>query len=353
MYKKVTFFSSLTVLLLGGGVLLYLFFRYLAGVLLPFLLGWLLAMLSRKPAFWLHKRLGVTQGATRLFCVGAIAALLGGIVVFGVRGLFHELSLVLGRFEAEGTDLLARVKEWLASVPLIGDRLAEGSFWKEGITMLLSVLPGVVSAFANFLPSFFFTMFVGVIAAVYFCLDLDRIHAALLSRVPKEMLLPIQRLKSSAFRAAFSVLRAQGILSLVAFGMLLLGFILLDVKYPLLLSMVFSVLDFLPVLGVGVFLVPWAVFSLVTGAHTLGVGLLILFGAIAVVRQFLEPRILGRGYGLHPLVTLLSLYAGGRLFGFFGLLVFPALTLVLYEVLLGGEKTGDAPTDGEKISQST
>ena len=65
---------------------------------------------------------------------------------------------------------------------------------------------------------------------------------------------------------------------------------------------------------------------------------LVLFAVIAIVRQFLEPKLLGHSYGLHPLVTLLSLYAGGQLFGFLGLLVFPALTLLLYELLFFGEK---------------
>ena len=92
-------------------------------------------------------------------------------------------------------------------------------------------------------------------------------------------------------------------------------------------------LDFLPVLGVGLFLVPWGVLSLLAGNRILGIGLLILFFLIAVFRQFLEPRVLGRGYGLHPLVTLLSLYAGGRLFGFFGLIVFPMITLLCSEIL--------------------
>ena len=114
-------------------------------------------------------------------------------------------------------------------------------------------------------------------------------------------------------------------------------FLLLNVKYPLLLSGLFSLLDFLPVLGVGLFLVPWGVFSLLSGERVLGVGLLVLFAVITVVRQFLEPRVLCRGYGLHPLVTLLSLYAGGRLFGVLGLLLFPMLTLLLFEMLFSDE----------------
>ena len=109
-------------------------------------------------------------------------------------------------------------------------------------------------------------------------------------------------------------------------------------RYPLLLATLFCLFDILPVLGVGMLLVPWGVFALLSGAKGLGVGLLVLFAAISIVRQFAEPRLLGASYGVHPLLTLLSLYAGARLFGFLGLLLFPALTLLLYETFFADEE---------------
>ena len=338
MQKKITLAASVVVLILGGGALFYLFFQYLAGVLLPFVLGWGLAMLVRRPAAWLHEKTGISLGVARLLLVVLSALLIGGFLVLALRGAFREISLFLSRFGTDSSLFAERIREWLAALPLIGEKLSAGGILEEGLSLLLTALPAIVARLADILPAFFFGLGVSVIAAVYFCLDLDRIHGALVSRLSKPTDTLVRFFKDSALRAALSVLRAQGILTLVAFAFLLVGFLLLDVKYPLLLSGLFALLDFLPVLGVGLFLVPWGVFSLLAGEHTLGIGLLVLFAVIAVVRQFLEPRVLGRGYGLHPLVTLLSLYAGGRLFGFFGLLVFPALTLLLYEVLFAEAK---------------
>lgn len=338
MQNKITLAASVVVLILGGGALFYLFFQHLAGVLLPFVLGWGLAMSVRRPAAWLHEKTRISLGVARLLLVVLSAFLIGGFLVLALRGAFREISLFLSRFGTDSSLFGERIREWLASLPVIGERLSTGSVLEEGISMLLTALPTIVARLADILPAFFFTLGVSVIAAVYFCLDLDRIHGALAARLSRPLGTLVRLFKDSALRAALSVLRAQGILTLVAFAFLLVGFLLLNVKYPLLLSGLFALLDFLPVLGVGLFLVPWGVFSLLGGNHVLGVGLLVLFAVIAVVRQFLEPRVLGRGYGLHPLVTLLSLYAGGRLFGFFGLLVFPALTLLLYEVLFGEGK---------------
>lgn len=345
MQQKFVFAASVIVTLLGGGALFFLFFRYLAGVFFPFLVGWGLAMLVRRPAIWLHEKTKISEGVARLALVVLSVALFGAILVFGLRGALRELSLLASRFGGDGALLAERIKAWLASIPVVGDKLVRGNFLKEMLSSAFALLPSLIARVADVLPAFFFSLGVSVIAAVYFCLDLDRIHKALGSRLSKAFGSLLRVFKDSALRAAASVLRAQALLTFVAFVFLFIGFILLNVNYPLLLSFLIALLDFLPVLGVGVFLVPWGFLSLLAGERLLGVGLLVLFVLIVGVRQFLEPRVLGRGYGLHPLVTLLSLYAGGRLFGFFGLIVFPMITLLGWEILFSDAKMKEEPKE--------
>ena len=337
MQEKVKVWAAYTVLLFGGGAVLYLFFRYFAAVLFPFVLGWGIALAVRRPADFIHQKTKMPCGVARL-CLALLAAgLLGVFSYFGLRGLFRELSLLVEQMGTDGDTLAKRLREWLSAIPFIGERLATGNFSQEGITVLLSEVPTVLARLAGVLPSLFFTFGVSVIAAVYFCLDLDRVHAAVARRLPESLRRPLRAVKDSALRAALAVFRAQGILMLIAFAFMLVGFFLLDVKFPLLLSAVFALLDFLPVLGVGTFLIPWGIVSLFMGERALGIGLLILYVVITVVRQFIEPHLIGGRHGVHPLLTLLSLYAGGRLFGVFGLFVFPILTLLLYEMLFTEE----------------
>lgn len=333
MQERVKLFAAYTVLFLGGGAVLYLFFRYLAGVLFPFVLGWGIAMLVRGPADTLHKKIGISRGGARLLLAVFSAVLLGAVLFYGLRGLFLELTSLANRFGSDTVTVTENLREFLTGIPFIGERLATGDFLEEGASVLLSLLPMLLTGLADVLPTFLFTLGVAVIAAVYFCLDLDRIHMALSRRLPNTAGRILRATKDSALRAALSVLRAQGMLMLIAFVLMFLGFILLNVNYPLLLSGVIALLDFFPVLGVGLFLVPWGLLALLSGDRFLGVGLLILFTIIVAVRQITEPRLLGRGYGVHPLLTLLSLYTGGRLFGVFGLFLFPVLTLLLYEML--------------------
>ncbi len=99
----------------------------------------------------------------------------------------------------------------------------------------------------------------------------------------------------------------------------------------------------LPLLGTGVVLIPWAVVSFFIGDMRLGMGLLILFGVSSLVRQFTEPRLLGAELGLHPLVSLLAVYAGWKLFGVWGMMLAPFGALWAKALI---RKKGEAGQDG-------
>ena len=333
MREKIHLGASLTILFFGVFVLLYFFFARVAMVVFPFALGWGIALLARRPALWLHKRTCLPLGVARLLLVLLLALVLGGALVAGVRGLFSELSSLLSQLGADEAALTDRIRAWLSGLPFFGELLANGVL-EDGLFRLFSLLPEVLAWLGRLLPAFFFTLGVAVLAAIYFCLDLESVHEALLHLLPPSLHNWIHRAKESTVRAALAVLRAQGVLMLLCFVLLLVGFLFLGIQYPLLLSALFALLDVLPVIGIGLFLLPWGIGALLAGRRALGIGLLLLFGVISILRQFAESRLLGSEYGVHPLLTLFSLYAGAKLFGVLGMLLLPALVLLLYEVLL-------------------
>ena len=332
MREKIHLGASLTILAFGVASLFYFFFARVVMVVFPFAFGWGIALLARRPAFWLHKKTRLPLGVARLLLVLAFALGLVFLLVMGARVLFSELSALLAQLGKEDMSLIDRIQAWLSHLPLLGEVIT-GSAVEEGLSRVFSVLPQILGWLADVLPALFFTLGVGVLAAIYFCLDLERVHEAILCALPPRVHAWLQSAKESAVRAALSVLRAQGLLMLLCFVLLLLGFVLLDVKYPLVFSALFALLDILPVIGIGLFLIPWGIGALLTGRRVLGIGLLLLFALIGIVRQFAESRLLGAEYGVHPLLTLLSLYAGAKLFGVLGMLLLPALVLLLYEVL--------------------
>lgn len=124
-------------------------------------------------------------------------------------------------------------------------------------------------------------------------------------------------------------LRAYFLLFLLTFAELLIGFMILGTGYAFLLAFMTALLDALPVLGVGTILLPYAIFSFMAGDRSLGFGLLILYGVITLVRQFVEPHLVGKSLGLHPILMLMAFYVGFRLFGVAGIFLGPAAALIL------------------------
>ncbi len=333
MQEKVKVYASWVILILGGGVALYAFFRYAFGVIVPFLIGWAAALAVRKPARALRKYTRVHEGTLRLVLAALAVSLFGALVFFGLRGLLMELSGLMSAQGAGALDKLAEgIKSFASHLPEPLEKMAERVFASVEDT-LAEAVPQLISRLATLLPAFLLSVGVGVIAAVYFCLDLDRIHGAFSRLVPKKWRLYADAVKKSALRAAFTVLRANVILMLIAFFFMLVGFLFIGVPYPLLLSGVFALFDFLPVIGVGTFLVPWGVWLLLTGAVGRGVGILLIFTVITAARQLAEPHLIGAGYGMHPLLTLLSMYAGVRLFGALGIILAPMAAVLIYGIL--------------------
>ena len=131
-------------------------------------------------------------------------------------------------------------------------------------------------------------------------------------------------------------LRACLLLGLFTFLQMFIGLAILSVPYAFLLSLLIAVVDFLPLLGTGIILIPWAAVSLLMGEVRLGIGLLVLYVVSSVVRQILEPRLIGQGLGLHPLLSLFAMYAGLRLLGVPGMILAPLLVSAAREA--GGGK---------------
>jgi predicted PurR-regulated permease PerM len=119
---------------------------------------------------------------------------------------------------------------------------------------------------------------------------------------------------------------------------MLFGFLIIGVKYSVLFAFIVALLDALPLIGVGTVLVPWSIYNIIFGEVRLGVGLAVLFIIHAVLREFIEPKIVGKNLGIHPIVSLLLLYAGYFIFGFLGLLLIPLISVII-NILINKDDT--------------
>ncbi len=352
-------------LLIAAGV--YLFFHYLFGALLPFLIAYIIAFCLQPLVRAMEKHAGISRKATVLFAVVLIVAFLVLACVLAVRRITGELGSLadaLGRF-------LDRLRQDPAYADEIADRIAARIPFvdaSEGIRSFLadldhrltdllgvlaerlsgSVLP-FLAGLAAFLPNALLSVLVVLLSAYYFAIDFRRLHASLLAMLPDRVAKHLLKCKRVVLEVGGSFFRAYGLILLVTFSELFAALLLLGYRYAFLIALATALIDILPVLGTGTVLLPWAIFLLCTGHVGDGIGLLVVYVVMTVVRQVIEPRIVGKYIGLPPLASLASMYLGLQLLGFWGLFLFPLGALLLWRFL--SAKKGE-PAEGADAQTS-
>lgn len=194
----------------------------------------------------------------------------------------------------------------------------------SGVMSELSVKASVWLARAAFsLPGILFFAVVTFLAAYYFAVDRIGIVDVTRSILPEKYGRTVEKFVSALKKSVRGYLRAGGYMMLITFFELLVGFLIIGTGFPFLLSLVTAAVDFLPVLGTGTVLIPMSLIYFITGSTGKGIGVIVLWAVTLLVRQFIEPKILGNSLGIHPLFSLFTSYVGFRLFGVSGLIFFP------------------------------
>ena len=328
--EKLEYLSRLTIVLLGAALSAVLFLKYVLVAVLPFAIAWLAALASDRPAARLSCGTRIPKRILRII-ISAIVTI-GTVILTALlsRLVFDQLwSFLTGL--AEGGELSSIVTSLSEQILGIFGRLSLPDELKNSLAQaasgmigrLLTWLGSFITAVATAVPGILLFLVVTIIAVVYFAWDLEGITEAVCSIMPPH----VRKIASSAKRGALTVagkyIRSYFLLLIITFAQMLLGFMLLRVKYAFLFAIVIALMDLLPVIGVGTALVPASIFCFLSGRGSLAIGLLLLFAASSVIRQLIEPKILGKHLGIHPLAILASMYIGYSFFGFAGILLLP------------------------------
>lgn len=336
---------------IGAG---YLALSYLFWPVLPFLLAFFLSLIIRPCAAFLERKCRMPRRVGAILLLVLLLFLLGMLFTWGCRRLLSEAQQLLDHIGNGGDLLGARIEQALEvlsglteHIPFLSHLKARESladFWVQVDAKLADMISETVSRWTDQIPDLIANVVRGVPGAVFFlvtflfssfylCADGDRIVAALVARLPVGVREYLGRAKSRLSGMGGRYLRAYFLLFLLTFLELLVGFSVIGLPYTFLPALIISLVDILPVLGVGSVLVPWGLIELLRGNIALGTGLLILCGVMILLRQFVEPRIIGGSLGLHPLATLFAAYVGLELFGLVGVLLGPAVALVVKNLL--------------------
>ena len=333
---RLQFYAYLTITALGIGIVAFLFFKYLFVALLPFIISWAAAFFLRPAVRFISQKSGVPHKIVSvvltMLCVVLTIGLLSLFCFFAVREAWEFFSSLAG--DDRVIDILAKITNPIGSLfgdSEVSDALAEeiGGALREGISGLVSRLVDLLSKIASMVPGVLFFILVTVIASVYFALDIDRINAWVKRVLPDKAVGALLRLKKSAMKIGVKYIRSYLIIMGITFVIILAGLLILGVDNVILLSVIIAILDLLPIIGVGTVLVPWSIFELLMGNTGVGVGLIILLAVHELVRQFAEPKIVGKSLGLHPLLTLVAMYVGFEVFGILGMFLAPTVLIII------------------------
>ena len=323
-------------------LILYFTFRFLFIYLFPFLIGLFITIAVQKPATVLSKRIKTRKGYCALFLVILFYLLLVGLValvVFLAGRYLSGAAIWQKDFIGHITDLLtaytADIEEIIKKLPeSIEKQLSTGfNSLINGITAYISDLAAKTAKAA---PMFFTSTVVTVIASCYIAKDFERFQDSIYSVFPQKFQEAIGQINILIKEKILKIIVGYGKILVITFLELSIGLLLFKVPNAVLIASGIALLDLLPVLGTGTVLVPWAVVSLLSSKVYLGIGLIIIYVIIIVVRNIIEPKIIGKQIGLHPLIALISVFIGLKVVGVIGIFLAPLTVILIYNMFERG-----------------
>ena len=334
--EKLQTYASLTVTLLGIGIALFLFFKYLFLAVLPFLISWATAFVIRPAVNYISEKSGIPKKAVSvILTILCVVVSLGLVVLFAFFSVKEAWELFSSLASNERIiDIIARLTNPFGVIlggVEGGSDIADyiGNMVKEGISGLVSGLVSILSRIVASIPGVVLFILITVIASIYFALDIDRINTFVKKLLPEKILNPLIGFKNGCLTVGAKYIRSYALLMGITFSVMLVGLLILKRKNALLISAVIALLDLLPVIGVGSVIVPWSIVELLLGNTRVGIGLIVLLVIHELIRQFSEPRIIGKSIGVHPIISLLLLYVGCSVFGIAGILLGPLVAVAL------------------------
>ncbi len=327
-------------------VIAFVTVKYVAVWIMPFIIAFCVAAVINPVATNISRSMKVNKKFSACFCSFLFYAIGVGLIVlvgFGLykalKNWFFDLPQI---FENNIEPFLASVFTFMQNTlagldPDLGDSLSE--FASQFVSNAGSVISGIsvgaiswLSSYVTKIPFFVVGVLISVIATFFISSDYENIKAFIVRQIPEKWHRILNDIKTYGISTLGQYGKSYLLIMTITFCELCLALWLLGVKNFAIIALIIAVFDIIPVCGSGGVLIPWSVFSIIQGKLAFGIGMLVVYATITVIRQIIEPKIIGEQVGLPPVVTLMAMFLGARFMGVFGLFAFP-ITLVILKRL--------------------
>lgn len=345
-------------------LLAVVFLKYLLSPLVPFIIALCISALIRPLVMRMAQIRGVKEKAAAIVLALLTYILLAGLAVLLFIGIISALADWAGQLPTLFTETVS---------PWIVEKSVDLSLWIERIApdmdiSLDKMLPDAVSSMGgsiiNFsgkvvswvssigarLPRTMLATVICVIATIFVSADYEKLRGAVAGALPEKIIAILRKVRKAFKDTILKYAKSYALILLITFAEICVGLLIIGFENAPLIACAIAVFDILPIVGSGMVLLPWTVIVFIQGQTIKGLGLAILYVTVIVVRQIMEPKIVGKQVGLHPLVTLMCMWIGLKLAGGVGMFVVPISLLILknlYEegyIRLGKNRT-EIPTE--------
>ena len=328
-------------LLLGLYVALKLSIFYM-----PFLIAFIISLIIEPAIKFIMKKTKLTRRTSSIIIFIIVSIVLIGSLAWIIITLFSESSSLLQGLNDYFDKIYIQFQNFISSMNFDKINLSD-----EVLTVIQNSTGDVLEAVSNWvrnlltglidivtsLPSMAICIGITVVALYFICVDKIYIIDQIEHHVPKVWVKKIGSHMRDLIKTLGGYLKAEASLVLVSFvisliGLYILEFMNFNISYPLLMALFIGFVDALPILGSGSVMIPWAIISALNGDISLGIAIIVLLIIMSIVRQILEPKLVSKNIGVHPIFTLIAMYTGFKVIGVIGLLIGPIVLIIFKNI---------------------
>ena len=313
---------------------------------MPFLIAFIISLMIEPAIKKIMKKTHLTRRTSSIIIFALVSVIIIGGLAWLLITLFSESSSLLQSLNDYFDKLYVQFQNLINYFNFdnihLSDEILEviqnstGDFLTTASDWLRNILNNLIN-FVTSIPSIAICIGITVIALYFICVDKIYILDQIEHHLPRLWVKKISVHLKELIQTLGGYLKAEATLILVSFVISLIGLYILqivgfNIQYPLLMALFIGFVDALPILGSGTVMIPWAIICALNGDISLGIAIIVLLIIMSVVRQVLEPKLVSKNIGVHPIFTLIAMYTGFKVIGIIGLLVGPIVLIIVKNI---------------------
>ena len=334
-HEKITYIKAVLNILTALVVLILCIFLLPRVIIffMPFVIGWIISLIAAPLARFLEEKLKIKRKAVSVFVIIVVLACVV-LLVYGICaklineavGFANELPVLWSKVETEFDRIGNNLDVFYKRLPVgiqeklvtLGNEL--GNFFSDIIGDIGTPTFTAVGNIAKRLPDVFMAVIMTLLSSYFFVADKATLSGFIKKYMPGSIYYRFELIRRSLQNAVGGYFKAQFKIEVWVYIIVFIGLMFLRVDYAFLIAFGIAFLDLLPVFGTGTVMLPWAVIEILSGEYKMAIGLLIIWGVGQLVRQLIQPKIMGDSIGVAPIPTLFLLYIGYRFAGVVGMI---------------------------------